>query len=260
MRTTRSVPGFPPPTFLLEIQAAHARPDTDPVRCHRCKVLPLECSYEPTHVPLAVKDPATTLSGSTEASQQDFTPDDTLSHHRLLTLAFITPPTTEIDWSTPMPVLAIQQLTTIPTSKPSVPESMNSDLALSTILPEERINYLIQLFDTNYTPWLNFHPIRNSPNPLVDIVCAEVAAWHLEGIAGRDLRLRLQNLTQDSIAQMVFAPQPADSLEAVQCLIIFSLWGPFGDTPETQRWDAQVLISAAVRIAIHYALIVRRRR
>ncbi|KAJ6460772.1 hypothetical protein C8R47DRAFT_120048 [Mycena vitilis] len=104
------------------------------------------------------------------------------------------------------------------------------------------------------TPWLNFQPIRNSKNPLVDIACSAVAARHLDGEAGREIRVRLQTLARDSIAQMIFSPSAPDSTEAVQCLLILSLWGPFGTSTDTQGWDPRSLISTAVRMALNLRL------
>lgn len=68
------------------------------------------------------------------------------------------------------------------------------------------------------------------------------------------MRLRLQALTRESIAQMIFNPGAADSVEAVQCLVILSLWEPFGGGPDISGCDTQSLISAAVRMAVKLRL------
>ncbi|KAJ7184736.1 hypothetical protein C8R46DRAFT_1343754 [Mycena filopes] len=165
------------------------------------------------------------------------------------------PEANDRDWSAPM--LGIQHLTTMPVvSNTATPNDIanNADLSLSTIIPEARIDYLIHLFNTHYTPWLNFQPTRHSPNPLVDIACSAVAARHLEGTSGREVRLRLQALAYESIARMIFSPSAVDSVEGVQCLLIIALWPPFGAsaTPapaETHGWTPRWLIAASVRMA-----------
>ncbi|KAF7358929.1 hypothetical protein MSAN_01233300 [Mycena sanguinolenta] len=159
----------------------------------------------------------------------------------------------DMDWSAPM--LAVQHLTTLPSPVSATStEFANNDLSLSMILPEGRIDYLLDLFNAQYTPWLNFQPIRNSSNPLVDIACSAVAARHLDSASGQEVRIRLQNLTTESIAQMIFKPGSSESVEAVQCLLILSLWGPFDVAPEIPGWDTKTFISTAVRMAMELRL------
>ncbi|KAJ7101937.1 hypothetical protein C8R44DRAFT_746970 [Mycena epipterygia] len=188
-------------------------PNESLVQCHRCKVLALECSYEQSQLP-----DTESASGSQKAFAGFW--EVTSSKGRLW--SFVAPDGKDLDWSLPM--LAIQQL---PNPDPNPTEFGNSDHSLSTILPNERVDYLIQLFDAHYTPWLNFQPIRHSKNPLVDIVCSAVAARHLEGAEGAE-------------------PARAQSLEAAQCLLILSLWAPFGGSQDARGWDARTLITAAV--------------
>ncbi|KAJ7257200.1 hypothetical protein B0H12DRAFT_1070529 [Mycena haematopus] len=211
------------------------------VRCHRCKVLSIDCSYEKTRKPVA-SNQARVTAGLPEL--------DTAASIRLWSFVV---ERQDLDWSAP--ISAIQQLATLPSSvNATTTEFVNKNLSLSAIMPEGRIDYLIDLFDTQYTPWLNFQPIRNSPNPLVDIACSAVAARHLDGASGQEVRIRLQNLTRESIAQMIFKPGAPASVEAVQCLLILSLWGPFGVAPEIPGWDTQTLISTAVRMAVELRL------
>ncbi|KAJ7682058.1 hypothetical protein DFH06DRAFT_286369 [Mycena polygramma] len=220
---------------------------SSPVRCHRCTVLSNECSYERTQVPSKPQPAARPVPMTATASREV---DPSISGESRI-WSFITEGR-NIDWSAPM--LAIRHLTTLPSLDASQVTFVNNDLSLSMILPESRIDYLIDLFNVQYTPWLNFQPVRNSKNPLVDIACSAVAARHLDGEAGKEVRVRLQTLARDSIAQMIFAPSALDSIEAVQCLIILSLWGPFGAPTDTQGWDARSLISTAVRMALNLRL------
>ncbi|KAJ6488339.1 hypothetical protein DFH09DRAFT_1377675 [Mycena vulgaris] len=215
-------------------------PSMSPVRCHRCKVLSVECSYEHTQVPVAPAESSKPLS-PVSSRRVSLEP----SKHMLWSYVASDDP---IDWSAPM--LAIQNLSLSP-SEPTVPtESSSTNTSLSGILPEFRIDYLIDLFNEKYTPWLNFQPMRKSKNPLVDIVSSAVAARHLDGAAGKKVRLRLEALAHDSVAQMIFSPGAVVCLEAVQCLLILSLWGPFGVDSELQEWDTRRLISEAVRMAV----------
>ncbi|KAF8209579.1 hypothetical protein K438DRAFT_2012292 [Mycena galopus ATCC 62051] len=212
------------------------------VQCHRCKVLSLACSYE-TQRPV-VSDPLPKGSRVTKGTADAERPQQLAAAPNRPLWSFVEGH--NIDWSAPM--LAIQHLITLPPISTTT-KFVNKDLSLSMILPEGRIDYLINLFNAQYTPWLNFQPIRNSSNPLVDIACSAVAARHLDCSSGEEVRLRLQNLTYESIAQLIFKPGATDSVEAVQCLLILSLWGPFSTEPETGGWDTDTLMSAAVNMA-----------
>ncbi|KAJ7029725.1 hypothetical protein C8F04DRAFT_1006540 [Mycena alexandri] len=225
-------------------------PNSSPVQCHRCKVLSIACSYESDQAPVSTQQ---SVSPEHPVRPQRSSPTirTSLDTTTLRLWSFV-PEAQDLDWSAPM--LGIQRLTTIPVDNTAPNEFVNNDLSLSTILPEGRIDYLLDLFNIQYTPWLNFRPIRNSKNPLVDIACSAVAARHLEGEVGKAVRLRLQTLAYDSIARMIFSPGAPESVEAVQCLLVMSLWRPFGATPEIYGWTARSLISAAVRIAMNLRL------
>ncbi|KAK7036132.1 hypothetical protein R3P38DRAFT_3312009 [Favolaschia claudopus] len=234
-----------------------------PIRCHRCKVLSIACSYEQRPLP-DVSRPASHPKWRGEfgtllkppipksASSDPQRPTSSVSFNKQL-WSFIEDE--NLDWSAPM--LTIERLAAIHSSDASSPitDFVRNDVSLEMILPEGRIDYLIDLFSAQYTPWLNFNPIRNSKNPLVDIACSAVAARHLEGAAGREVRLRLQALSRESITQLVFKPGASESVEAVQSLLILSLWPPFG-SPESDvlEWDSRALISAAVRMGVNLGL------
>ncbi|KAJ7738751.1 hypothetical protein B0H16DRAFT_1569669 [Mycena metata] len=239
---------------------------SNPVRCHRCKVLSMACSHEHTQVPTPTQDSvspehrgrprrssptirATIRAPASGSESRRGFQSGTATPVRLWSFV---PEAQDLDWSAPM--LGIQHLTSIPTDNAAAQEFVNNDLSLSTILPDGRIDYLLDLFNIHYTPWLNFRPLRNSKNPFVDIACSAVAARHLEGEGGKAVRLRLQALAHDSIARMIFSPGAPDSIEAVQCLLIMSLWRPFGLTLEIHGWTSRSLLSAAVRIAMNLRL------
>ncbi|KAJ7481516.1 hypothetical protein FB451DRAFT_1443777 [Mycena latifolia] len=236
-------------------------PSKAPVRCHRCQVLALQCSYEETIMPTA--STSRLPSPSPEGSSVKPTPPKPMVEYP----AHL-PPTDRlwsfvdsehpggIDWSAPM--LAIQQLSKLPyahlhpPAQPPPPVLPPGELTLARILSEERIRYLLDLFDERYTPWLNFKPITRTTSTLLDTVCCAIAARHLEDAA--DIKAQLQRLTEDSIARMIFNPRPSESVEAIQALLILSLWAPFGGPPEDSGRDGRLLIASAVSMAMNLRL------
>ncbi|KAJ7721016.1 hypothetical protein B0H16DRAFT_379069 [Mycena metata] len=238
-------------------------PSKNPVRCHRCQVLTIPCSYEGTILPTAStsKLPTPTILENTEAEKprsnamvaypSQLPPTDRI-------WAFVTEDHSGIDWSAPM--LAIQHLSRLPFASfdppREVPQALSvGDLTLSAILNEERQRYLLDLFDERYTPWLNFKPIRNANGSLLDIVCCAIASRHLENVPGSaQVKTELQRLTEDSIAKMIFNPRPSESVEAIQALLILSLWAPLGGPPENEGRDGRLLIASAVSMAMNLRL------
>ena len=89
--------------------------------------------------------------------------------------------------------------------------------------------------------------IRDSDGAALEIACCVVASRHLSPNFRSLLSARLQKLTENTVAKL------AQSLEAVQTLIILALWCPPGST-EHGTWDAQVLIASAVSIALDLCL------
>ncbi|KAJ7028698.1 hypothetical protein C8F04DRAFT_1118400 [Mycena alexandri] len=193
-------------------------PSKNPVRCHRCQVLTIPCSYEGTILPTAATSKLPTLatpentegertrtSNPMVAYPSQIPPTDRL-------WAFVTEDHHGIDWSAPM--LAIQHLSRLPFASFDPPREAAQalsvgDLTLSAILDEERQRYLLDLFDERYTPWLNFKPIRSTNGSLLDIVCCAIASRHLENMSGGvQVKAELQRLTEDSIAKMIFNPRP----------------------------------------------------
>lgn len=68
------------------------------------------------------------------------------------------------------------------------------------------------------------------------------------------VKLQLQKLTEDSIAKMIFNPRPSESVEAIQALLILSLWTPLGGPPENEGRDGRLLIASAVSMAMNLRL------
>ncbi|KAJ6590986.1 hypothetical protein DFH09DRAFT_191307 [Mycena vulgaris] len=232
-------------------------PSKSPVRCHRCQVLALQCSYEETIMPTASTSrlPSPTPESSGVKPSQS---KPTVAYPAHI------PPTDRlwsfvehngIDWSAPM--LAIQQLSKLPyahfnpAAQPPPSALPAGELTLSRILSEERIRYLLDLFDERYTPWLNFKPATRTASTLLDTVCCAVAARHLDD---RGAARQLQALTEDSIAKMIFNPRPSESVEAIQALLILSLWAPLGGPPEDGGRDGRLLIASAVSMAMNLRL------
>ncbi|KAF8208203.1 hypothetical protein K438DRAFT_1813599 [Mycena galopus ATCC 62051] len=233
-------------------------PAKSPVRCHRCQVLTLQCSYEETILPTA-------STSKLPPTPEDAGPQNITPLNAMTTYPATLPPTDRIwsfvaedhagiDWSAPM--LAIQQLTKLPFAHvdlsteppPTIPAG---DLTLPGILSADQKHHLLDLFDERYTPWLNFKPTRNTSGALLDVVCCAIASRHLDNAL---IQVQLQKLTEDSIAKMIFNPRPSESVEAIQALLILSLWAPLGGPPENEGRDGRLLIASAVSMAMNLRL------
>ncbi|KAJ7269865.1 hypothetical protein C8J57DRAFT_322713 [Mycena rebaudengoi] len=230
-----------------------------PVRCHRCQVLSIQCSYEETVLPAPSPHPATPPPegfGSRSMSngpRSNAGPSTTVAPIPM-------PPTDRIwsfvneegfDWSAPM--LAIQQLIKVPFTPLHAPAPVfaGGELTLPRILTEDRIQHLLRLFDEQYTPWLNFKPIRDN-SPVLDVVCCAVASRHLRDAS--IVQMQLQKLADDSISKLILNPRPSESIEAIQALLILSLWAPLGGPPESEVRDGRLLIASAVSMAMNIRL------
>jgi hypothetical protein len=64
---------------------------------------------------------------------------------------------------------------------------------------------------------------------------------------------RLQGLAEDLIIKMIFNPRVSESIEAIQTLLILSLWEPIGG-PENDGRDGRVLLASAVSMAMNLRL------
>ncbi|KAJ7628472.1 hypothetical protein FB45DRAFT_748384 [Roridomyces roridus] len=245
-------------------------PSKSPVKCHRCQVLSLQCSYEDTLLPTAASIPTASTSKcpSPDSPPSDLAQPPTAAHRSaaLRTYPATMPPTDRMwsfvsdqpvsNWSAPM--LAIQHLSKIPLPHlpaQTLPQLPPGDFTLPQILSEERICYLLELFDERYTPWLNFKPTKNTNGSLLHTVCCAVASRHLDSSSGGTLvKMQLQKLAEDSIAKMILNPRPSDSMETIQALLILSLWPPLGGAPEEEGRDGRLLIASAVSMAMNLRL------
>ncbi|KAJ7337372.1 hypothetical protein DFH08DRAFT_748674 [Mycena albidolilacea] len=231
-------------------------PSKSPVRCHRCQVLTLQCSYEETILPTASTSKLPTPTENAEVPKGPLNamvayPSTLPPTDRIW--SFVAEDHTGIDWSAPM--LAIQQLSKLPfahilQTEPA-PVLPPGELSLPIILSDEQKRHLLDLFDERYTPWLNFKPSRSTSSSLLDIVCCAIASRHLDNAL---VKLQLQKLTEDSIAKMIFNPRPSESVEAIQALLILSLWTPLGGPPENEGRDGRLLIASAVSMAMNLRL------
>ncbi len=171
-----------------------------------------------------------------------------------------------VDWSTPM--LAIQELAKVPEVGSS--SLVMHDETLQHIIPQSEVDNLLSMyacfcfessqvlkaivrFTVHYTPWLNFSLVRNGlDQAFLDLVCCNIASRYLDAATRFIIAPRLQNLTKDTIAEMVFNPSAFQCIETVQALIILALWSPicgFGT-----QGDGKMLISMAVTMAMNMRL------
>ncbi|KAJ7108608.1 hypothetical protein C8R44DRAFT_803189 [Mycena epipterygia] len=235
---------------------------TSPVRCHRCQVIGVQCSYEDTLVPLSPPAlPSTNIvkndnSGMHDnASPRPDPPFPLALPAKVNIWEFVGKDSDRLDWSAP--ILAIQNLTRLPAADFNPAQFISSprEVSLANILPEDQVRYLLELFDQKYTPWLNFKPIRHSNSSLLDTICCTIASRHLDSrISQPDLKIRLQSLTEDLIAKMIFNPRISESVEAIQALLILSLWEPIGGPPQNDGRDGRVLLASAVSMALNLRL------
>ncbi|KIY62390.1 hypothetical protein CYLTODRAFT_178155 [Cylindrobasidium torrendii FP15055 ss-10] len=236
-------------------------------RCHRCDVIGVSCSYEaaqgpPTPPPNPLDDssptsrimrrfrkddeptfalpspasdhtsPGSSTSSNTGSASTPWQPPVLLGIPNVSNpgkirhmWAFIPQ---ALDWSAPL--VAIQTLAqqeTVPT-----PPVAANDTALEDILSLLEIDRLLEMFQTTYTAWLNFTPLRG---PFIDLVCCTIAMRHVGPTA------RLEKLVEERLARMVFNTTLVETLEAIQGLIILSLW----------HGDGNALIGIAANIAIN---------
>ncbi|THV08147.1 hypothetical protein K435DRAFT_771725 [Dendrothele bispora CBS 962.96] len=259
------------------------------LRCHRCKVLGVHCSYqdmdkseleESLRLPKVDKDVnkdmssrnsplARTIRWEQEAIRMVELANDSIL---LKTIAketaepkfmmwdfFHLPEGHTYDWSAPLETVrelakfasdsesGSQQSTEKPRSVP------NSSDSLTQILTNDQIQHLLDVFSQRYAPWLNFTLIRDTQNPTLDLVCCTVASRHLDKSIRPAIATRLQALTRDYCAKLIFQSRNSDSLEAIQCLLILSLWAPLCGNPE-DFGDARTLIGSAVSMAMNCRL------
>jgi len=64
---------------------------------------------------------------------------------------------------------------------------------------------------------------------------------------------RLQTLTQDRTTKLIFQSRRSASLEAIQCLLILSLWAPISSLSD-DFGDGRLLIASAISMAMNLHL------
>ncbi|SJK99698.1 uncharacterized protein ARMOST_03009 [Armillaria ostoyae] len=245
-----------------------------PVRCHRCDVLKLDCSYEISKksAPTPESSPSSSdLNTETSSPQVVYAlgvdtrqletapppPDagiasDTSNGEnrpRPVIWSFVRQ---NLDWSAP--ILAMQELARQPSQEqPSMPVMGNNQL-LSNILTQAEIRHLLTLFSVNYSPWLNFHLVQDGPTPFLDLVCCTIASRHLNPSTRSLVAPQLQKLTEDTIARVVFNPEKFESEETIQGLIVLSLWMPVCGSATGGGGDGRMLIGMGVTMAMNLRL------
>ncbi|KAJ7764566.1 hypothetical protein DFH07DRAFT_811654 [Mycena maculata] len=265
---------------ILDVRSQHGAQVT--IRCHRCKVLGIECSFETSDLIHFLPKPTTpasspTLTGSSDAQ----TPPE--SYGGLSTLAAVASsrpnaeainvnsvpsrygmlpedlvPTAHtpiwgcvnrIDW-TATPMLAIQELVRCPKTDAGL--DLPSGGRLADVLSPQEITSLLEIFETRYSPWICAQPgPLECTNSLLDIVRCTVASRHLAPPARSVIAPRLQKLTEEVFIREIFNPQPP--LESIKALLILSVWAPICGTGAEAR-DGRLLIASAVSMAMNLHL------
>ncbi|KAG7447622.1 uncharacterized protein BT62DRAFT_1074993 [Guyanagaster necrorhizus] len=252
------------------------------VRCHRCNVLKIDCSYEDMDKSLFAPEPSVAKSfpqSSAEAATMQSAYDLGVGGRLLDSGMSSGSPSTisdsplaagsdsnsdfprpdnmwsfvphRLDWS--MPLVAIQELARQPQQDQFHTSAMN-DQSLSSILSQAEIDHLVTLFSVNYVPWLNFTLAGEGPTPFLDLVCCTVASRYLDASTRALVAPRLQRLAEDTIARMIFNPELFESQETVKGLIILSLWTPICGPSKGGGRDGRMLISMAVSMALNLGL------
>ncbi|KIK53301.1 hypothetical protein GYMLUDRAFT_49479 [Collybiopsis luxurians FD-317 M1] len=250
--------------------------DQKVIRCHRCKVLEVDCSYQDmdrsifdSHLP--AKEPESHI-GTKESRQEKeleihagYTgkptpanapgssnaslPTDMYPNRPHQIWDFIHDPQESLDWSAPLQAMGELMKQTLGSSgAPHHPTPTVFNDSLNNILSSDQILQLTSIFERNYSPWLNYNPIREAHSPLLDLVQCTIASRHLDGATRSLVAPRLQALTADSVAKMIFQPRRSETLEAIQCLLILSLWAPVCGVEEDDR-DGRLLVASAVSMA-----------
>ncbi|KAF8215344.1 hypothetical protein K438DRAFT_2008701 [Mycena galopus ATCC 62051] len=234
---------------------------TSPVQCHRCKVIGLHCSYEETLAPAVPESspspPTARSNGSLLSSGSPRSRLDTFPTN-ICVQAYIWEWLNEdhcqpLDWSAPM--LAIQNLVKPLVDPDPVPLPSQRETYLENIISSDEIQYMLGIFDHKYGPWLNFKLIRRKNTGLLDTICCSVASRYLDvnyGVTDPNLNARLHGLTGDLVAKIIFNPRVTESIEAIQALLILSLWEPISS--ENTGRDGRVLLASAVSMAMNLRL------
>ncbi|KAK7042473.1 hypothetical protein R3P38DRAFT_2890668 [Favolaschia claudopus] len=231
------------------------------IRCHRCSVLNVECSFDnPNLIPVPLVVPPTLVAPNPPPTRSDSvdslnTLASVASSRPSVEETVVDVPTTtapswgsisRINWTT-APILAIRDMVRCPRCEQDVP--VPSDGQLSDILNTAEITSLLEIFESRYTPWLCAQPgPLEISGSFLDIVRCTIASRHLAPAARSEAAPRLQKLTEDVFHQEIFNPQP--SLDSLRALLILSVWTPICGFGVKVR-DARLLIGSTVSAAMN---------
>jgi len=95
--------------------------------------------------------------------------------------------------------------------------------------------------------------MRSTEGELLDLTCCTIAVRHLDPHSRAVITPRLQKLTEDIILKIMHNPRESLSLEAIQSLLIVSLWAPICGY-ESKLKDVQSLLSTAAGMAMNIRL------
>ncbi|KAJ3866388.1 hypothetical protein EV359DRAFT_36741 [Lentinula novae-zelandiae] len=235
--------------------------DQPVIRCHRCKVLEVDCSY--SEMDRSIFQPARPVVKEEHRSEEPSgwqnknsdraspsVPPELFPNRPHLLWDFLDVPDGTLDWTAPLQ--AIQELmkqTQSPVSRHySSPPPPDPSDSLDRVLSPDQIVHLRAIFEQNYLPWLNFSPIREVHSPLLDLVYCTIASRHLDDRTRAEVAPRLQSLTAENVARMILQSRRSETLESIQCLLILSLWAPVCGVDEDSR-DGRLLVASAVTMA-----------
>ncbi|KAJ7598970.1 hypothetical protein C8J56DRAFT_178642 [Mycena floridula] len=243
------------------------------IKCHRCDVLGISCSYvsldrsilQPLIPSPAPETPAqwkpSLLSSSLRETEKpssnipvttssQFRPDDS-PPYLFPAKGFwnYIDPNHACDWHSPL--AAMQKIHILLPAEVQIPDVDTSeilDVSFENILSRDQVDHLLKMFISYHEPWLGLRIIRNTETPLLDLVCCTISSRHLDPALRSAVAGRLQNLTERIITTMLFNPSATPSLEGIQSLLILAIWCPL---PMGSIQDGRVLIAPAVSMALN---------
>ncbi|KAF9006714.1 hypothetical protein BDQ17DRAFT_1423580 [Cyathus striatus] len=129
------------------------------------------------------------------------------------------------DWAA-TPLLAVQELMKLAPMRPMPAVILAPHEHIGTVLTQDQIISLLDIFDSHYAPWLHIPPHRWGSSPQLDLVRCTVACRHLDPVTRNRVLPRLQKLTEEASLQHIFNPAP--SQDYIESLLILSAWTPVG--------------------------------
>ncbi|TFK48539.1 hypothetical protein OE88DRAFT_1664416 [Heliocybe sulcata] len=251
--------------------------DYQTLRCHRCNVLAIPCSFETSD---AVQDrgspPGTSAEGpesphGSSHGTREGTPTLASPSSSSLPVVYAPPPREPYNWSTSItpeallanrptdsdaydwlgvPMLAMQHLLRRQASVPRGPAVSS----IRDILTVHEIGTLITLFDNRYTPWLHISLDHMNRHPFLDLVRCTVVARHIEASRRATILPRLYGLVDSYVLNYAFST--AQTMESVTAFLILSLWPlPSGTgSSDGLAHDSRMIAASAVSAAKQLSL------